>query len=237
MISVLSPSIRPGGLDMVAKCLKRQTFADYEWLVSTPYEPPEWAVQVGTTPKGDYHYALNRDWNRLYRAAKGELIVNIVDLIWFPPDVLEKLWAHYQANPKALVTAIGHQYDQVVGGKPENRVWTDPRARTDQGSFYQIYPNDMEMCLASVPRQAIYDCGGLDEEYDKGAACSEKEMCTRMDKLGYKFYIDQGIEYRAVQHPRLTKEWDEKYVIASNMYQKHMQEIYTGKRLRLKYVV
>ena len=95
----------------------------------------------------------------------------------------------------------------------------------------------MEMCLASVPRQAIYDCGGLDEEYDKGAACSEKEMCVRMDKMGYQFYIDQGIEYRAVQHPRLTKEWDEKYLIASNMYQKHMQEIFSGQRLRLKYVV
>ena len=133
---------------MVAKCLKRQTFTDYEWLVSTPYEPPEWAVQVGTTPKGDYHYALNRDWNRLYRAAKGELIVNIVDLIWFPPDVLEKFWFHYLANPKALITTIGHQYDQVKDGKPENKVWIDPRARQDQGSFYQIYPNDMEMCLA-----------------------------------------------------------------------------------------
>ena len=86
MISVLSPSIRVGGLDMVAKCLKRQTFTDFEWLVSSNYDPPEPARQVGTTPKGDYYYALNRDWNRLYSEVKGELIVNIVDLLWFPPD-------------------------------------------------------------------------------------------------------------------------------------------------------
>ena len=237
MISVLTPSIRPGGLDMVAKCLKRQTFTDWEWLVSSPYDPPEPARQVGVTPKGDYHYALNRDWNKLYREVKGELIVNIVDLLWFPPDILEKFWVHYQENPKVLVTGIGHQYDQIENGKYEHKMWSDPRARTDQGSFYQIYPNDFEMCMASIPTKAVKDVGGLDEDYDYGAACSEKEMCLRMDKLGYQFYIDQGIEYRALHHDRLSKEWDEKYLIASEMYMRHGQEIADGKRIKLNYVV
>ncbi len=236
MISVLSPSIREGGLDMVAKCLKRQTHDDWEWLASTPYDPPKPARNVGVTPKGDYYYALNRDWNKLYREVKGELIVNIVDLIWFPPDVLEKFWNHYQANKKAIVTAIGHQYDVALNDKPENRVWIDPRARMDQGSFYQVYPNDVEMCLCSIPTKAVKDVGGLDEEYDKGAAISEKEMCYRMDKLEYEFYIDQGIEYRAMHHPRLSKDWDEKYAIACDMYKKHLDEISRGERLKLTYV-
>ena len=238
MISVLTPSIREGGLDMVEKCLKRQTFTDFEWLVSTPYDAPEWAKQVGVTPKGDYHYALNRDWNRLYRACQGELIVNIVDLLWFPPDVLERFWQHYVDNPKALVTTIGHQYSTEERGKYEFKVWQDPRARLDQGSFYQVYPNDMEMCLASVPTQAIYDCGGLDEEFDKYSAMSEKEMCYRMDKLGYSFWIDQGIEYRALQHGRIggEEEWDKHYFLGQDYYQNCLRDIAQGKRLKLNYV-
>lgn len=238
MISVLTPSVREGGLDMVEKCLKRQTFTDYEWLVSTPYDAKECAIQVGTTPKGDYHYALNRDWNKLYKAAKGELIVNIVDLLWFTHDVLEKFWNHYQANPKALITTIGHQYNQVINGKPENRIWVDPRARQDQGSFYQCYPSDMEMCLASIPRKAVLDVGGLDEEFDRYAALSEKEMCDRMDKLGYEFYLDQGIEYRALHHPRLTGEdtWNEAYKNGCIYYQKCRKDILNNKRLKLNYV-
>jgi len=219
---------------MVAKCLSRQTYdGEVEWLVSTPYKPPEPAIQVGTTPKGDYHYALNRDWNKLYRKAQGELIVNIVDLLWFPPDMLEKFWYHYQSNPKALVTTIGHQYDQMVDGKPENKMWSDPRARLDQGSYWEIFPQDMEMCVASIPRQAIIDCKGLKEKYDYGAALSEKEMCFRLDTMGYKFYLDSTIEYRALHHERIggTESWDKHYKIACDMFAEDMAKIRGGQEL------
>ena len=57
-----------------------------------------------------------------------------------------------------------------------------------------------------------------------------------MDKLGYQFYIDQGIEYRAIYHDRLSKDWDEKYLIASQMYFKHHQEILNGKREKINYL-
>ena len=247
-ISVLTPTIRPEGLRMVARCLKRQDFTDWEWVVVAPKKMlPEIERNLVNYPhpiliaeppkrKGDF-YNLNKAWNKAYGRARGELIVNIVDLIWFEPDTLTRLWNHYQANPKAIITTIGHQYKKEVKGKPEQIMWVDPRARLDLGTFYEVDPNEMEMCLCSIPRQAIADCGGLDEKFDAGAAISEKEMCWRLDKLDYKFFISQTIEYRALYHPRLSNNWDKYYKISFEIYRGCMNQIRNGTReLNVGYV-
>lgn len=250
-ISVVTPSVRPEMLAIVEKCLDRQTFTNFEWLVIGPralFEPEScfpkknadaWEfIEEPSKRAGDF-YRLSGAFNAGFQTAKGELIVTIVDGIWFPPDTLERLWNHYQANPKGLVTTVGHQYDQLDQyGKPTNMMWQDPRARLDQGSFYEVAPSEMEMCIASMPRQAILDCGGIDEEYDKGPAVGEKEMCWRLDKLGYKFYIDQTIEYRAIHHPRLSSNWDEMYKkVTTPIFIKHMNELQLGQRtLNVGYV-
>lgn len=241
MISVFTPSVRPELLPILAKCLRRQTITDWEWIIAVPErlrEPISDALRgteftfVAEPPKreGDY-YRLCGAWNAGLQACRGELIVAIMDGLWFPPETLQKYWIHYQQNPKSLITAIGHQYNQIDEyGKPVNMVWQDPRQRDDQGTFYEVAPSEMEMCVASLPKQAILDCGGMDEDYDRGAAVGEKEMCWRLDKLGYRFFIDQTIEYRAIQHPRLTKDWDEKYKISSALFIDHMTQLSQGKR-------
>jgi hypothetical protein len=248
-ITVTTPSVRPEGIPMLEKCLKRQTFkGDWEWIIGCPtkcIDPIEKGMGdlnvdiliLEEPPKkeGDY-YNLNKCWNNMFKEASGELIVNIVDWQWFPPDVLEKFWIHYQTDPKSCVSGIGHQYKDIVNGKPENRVWTDPRARLDQGSFYEVGPREMELCLTSFPTKLVYDVGGIDEEYDKYAALSEKEMMYRANEAGYKFYLDQDIEYRAFQHPRLTGEWETRYQAGSQVYARHLEDIAEGKRLKLTYI-
>lgn len=236
MITVTTPSVRGDMLEIVDKCLKRQTHRDFEWLVGSPTNLG-FGTFVQEPPKreGDY-YGLNKAWNALFKQAKGELIVNIVDGLWFEPTLLERLWLHYQNNPKALVSCVGNQYDQVLNGKPEHQVWVDPRRRSDIGSFYEINPIDLELCIASLPRQAIFDVGGVDEEYDKYAAISEKEMALRMDKMGYRFYIDQSLEYRAVKHPRLNSEWDKHYEEGGKLFTKHVAQIDAGTRRTLDYL-
>lgn len=232
-ISVVTPSIREGGLDMVKKCLDRQTHKDFEWIVVTPYKYTH-AIIIPEPEKGNDHYNLNKCWNLMFKKASGDLIVSIVDLMWFAPDTLEKLWFHYQSNPLSCVGGIGHQYSRVENGKPEGLVWTDPRVKSE--TFYQTEPLHYELCLSSIPLKAIKDVGGADEEFDKYAAMSEKELCMRIAKLGYTFHIDQSIEYRALQHPRLTKEWDDKYFAGQPYFQKCIEEIESGKRLKLNYV-
>ena len=170
----------------------------------------------------------------MFKVAKGELIVNIVDGLWFEPTLLESLWSHYKADSKACIGAVGDQYDQIKNGKPEHVVWTDPRKRTE--TFYQVSPNEFELCIASIPLQAIKDVGGIDEKFDEFAAISEKEMCYRIEKLGYKFYLDQTQIYRAIKHDRLNEKWDERYNAGCEYYAKCLQEIRDGTRLKLDYL-
>lgn len=244
MISVITPTVRSEMLPIIGKCLKRQDFQDFEWLVITP---KKLIVSIDKTIGHDYKYIVypepvkrEGDFYRLsgalntgFQKAMGNLIVVIMDGIWFPPDLLSRLWGHYQNNPRGLVTTIGHQYDKLDEyGKPTNIVWQDPRARIDQGTFYEVAPSEMEMCVGSIPKQALIDSGGIDEDYDKGPAVGEKEMCFRLDKLGYKFYIDQAIEYRAIHHSRLTKDWDEMYFkVTAPMFTEHMQQLQSGQRI------
>lgn len=232
-ISVITPSVRPDQLEIVERCLKRQTFSDYEWIRVGPKEYG-WLAEP---PKrdGDY-YSLNKAWNEALRTARGELWVSIVDGLWFPPDTLERLWSHYISNPTGVVSCIGHQYDQLQNGKPEHLVWRDPRARLDQGSFYQTSPVNMELCVAALPIAGVREVGGIDEEFDKYAALSEKELCFRLEKLGYTFFLDQALEYRAIKHDRLSSEWDERYNAGCEYYSECLRQIADGTRLALDFL-
>lgn len=232
-ISVVTPSVRSELLPTVKKCLDRQTLKDFEHLIVGPI--PEANIQEPAKREEDY-FNLNKAWNEAYRQAKGNLIISIVDGLWFDPYTLERLWEHYEADKRSCVSCIGHQYDQIENGKPEHLVWRDPRARTDIGSYYEVPHTEMELCIASFPRQAVIDVGGVDEEFDKYAALSEKEMMARMYKAGYKTYIDQTIEYRAIQHPRLSEEWESRYQAGWPYYEKCLQEIDQGTRLKLEYL-
>ncbi len=234
-VSVITPSVRKSFLKVVRESLQKQTFPrdQWEWIVVSPFEYQHADIWVKDPPKkeGDY-YSLNKAWNAAFKVASGRLLVNVVDGIELQVDTLEKLWRHHRINPKACISCIGHQYKDLN----EAPVWSDPRSRKDFGSFYEVAHQEMELCVASFPRNAVYDVGGIDEEYDKGAALSEKEMMLRMEKAGYKLYLSQDIEYKAIQHPRLSEEWDVKYKVATKMFKNHTNQIVAGKRLRLEYL-
>lgn len=250
MISIVTPSCRPEFLPIIEKCLKRQDFdGETEWIITMPHKcigkvtvKPSLLLEDPPKRLGDF-WSLCKGWNQAYARTKGELIVNIQDGIWFPPDVLSRFWFHYQNQPRILVSAIGHQYDKFDDlGMPINKVWHDPRARTDV-SFQDVPPSEIEMVMASIPKQAILECGGIDEEYDTCNGAQEKEMCWRLNKLNWDFYIDHAIEYRAIHHPRLTKDWDKIYREKTTpLFVKHMKELDNGTRtlnvdMLCKYVV
>lgn len=241
MISVITTTVRPAGLFIIYKCLSRQTYTNFEWIIISP---PDNLIEIdrlvghsglntkilSDPPKkeGDF-WTLCKAWNKGYATASGELIVNIQDFIWFQPDTLDKFWNHYQTNPRAIVSAVGHHYDRMGSREPEEMVWEDPRIKDK--AFKKVGPEEMEMSMCSVSRQAVIDCGGVDEEYDKGPGVQEKEMCLRLRILGYDTYLDQNIEYKAIHHPRLTNDWDDKYwSITAPMFKKHVQELGLGRR-------
>ena len=241
-LTVLTVTTREGGLDMLAQCLLKQTFKDFEWIIVTNrldfwtkrtklvnkltliYDPPKREGDVNNQHKA---------WNAGIKHANGELIVSIVDLTWIPADCLQKLWTHYELNTKSCITCVGHQYDSEVDGRPEFEVWKDPRARTDLGSFYEVLAPEMELCVASFHKKAWEELGGFDEAYDQGVALGEKEFMARASKAGYTLYIDQTNEYRAIWHPRLSENHEENYQRNTQTYLKHIQEIVKGTRLKI----
>lgn len=238
-ISIITTTVRPLGLPIIERSLKRQTLKDFEWIIVAPEKIHEEITKILTIPftllsdppknEGDF-WTLCKAWNKGYAHARGELIINVQDWIWLEPDTLERFWNHYQSNPKSIVSAVGDHYDQVdEKGRPMNTVWEDPRVKSK--GFYLTDANQIEMSVCSVPQQAVLDCGGVDEIYDTCNGVQEKEMCFRLMALGYEMYIDEDIKYLALHHGRLTKNWDEIYWnVTAPLFQKHAHELITGTR-------
>lgn len=197
MISIITPTCRgKEALKLIEKSLNRQTFTDFEWIIQE---------KEGETPEGLY-WTVYRDYNKATRKSKGQLIVSWQDWTYADPTALERFWTHYQQEPKTIVTAVGNKYadsDWVV------ETWRDPRMRSDQGTFYPCYYNDIELNLCSIPKEAIYAVGGFDETLDKYSSLCGLDVLDRINMIGgYDFKIDQGIKSYSLEHGRLPK-WEE----------------------------
>lgn len=170
-ISVVTPTIRPEGLEVMKKCLEAQTEQDFEWL-----------VEVGLTNKG---HDLNAAFNRMLRRAQGELIVFYEDYTKIMPDGLERFWKAYRERPGSLFTApLGK-----VNKWGESPVW-DWRAhkqRPDQTDYTDSSWNTCELDWGAIPKKVLYDIGGFDEELDNWWSMDNVSVGKRADQAGYKF--------------------------------------------------
>jgi len=84
---------------------------------------------------------------------------------------------------------------------PTEIVWTDPRMRSDLGSYYECIANDIEANFCAVPTKMLYAIGGMDESMDYvGHAWDNVSMAIRGFMLGYKPFIDQSNQSYSVRH-------------------------------------
>jgi len=219
-ISVLTVFNRPKGEELVGKCLENQTFDDWEWIQVTPLKDTLVLKNTTVIPDppmnpGDV-WNLSKAYNAGIRACQGELIVSIQDEIWFPEEGLEKFWLCYQEKPRGCVSGIGDKYQRLDEfGKPEIKMWADPRRGNKLQSFYETYPNNWELNYASVPTQAMYDIGGFDETFDKYYGWDNVDVCIRLDHYDYEFYLDLSNESRSLVQTR-PKDWEEKNAYAGS---------------------
>lgn len=242
-ITVATPSIRPAGLKIVAESLKKQTFKEWEWIICAP-QKYETEIQntigtivpfifIGNSPlKDGQFWDLNYSYNQIFRKAQGELLVSYQDWIWVPPDGLEKFWVAYEETGKeAVISGVGDQYESVnKWGKPQVKIWSDPRKRLDQGSFYECYSNDAEWNWCAIPLENIRRVGGMDEGLDfLGYGGDQLQIGERMDALSIKFYLDQENESYTVRHSRDDfggqQAWDAHHTLFSGAYDARKREL------------
>lgn len=169
-ISVITPSIRPHGLEVVFKSLRSQTFQDFEWLprLSIPKEKSDLCYQV----------------NRALREAKGELIVFVQDYITLSPEGLFQMWQRYLDHPKSCFTAPVVKTDKEGNRKEDWRPYWKHR----EGIPFDHW----EIDFGSAPRSAFFEDGLdlFDERYDEGFGWENVDLAYRFEKKGYNFMVD-----------------------------------------------
>jgi len=182
LISILTPTIRPKGLEIVQKCLAEQTYQGFEWL-----------VEVGIPEKGN---DLCKAINRMLKRAKGKWIVMLQDYIKILPDGLERFLK--VADEKKFIT----------GSMGITEDWKD--IKWDWRAFRKFEPIQYHECEADwmiAPKKAFFELGGYDEEYDNYWGMENVNIAFRAEKLGYTFWVlsdNKAIQWahdKFIKHP------------------------------------
>lgn len=231
-LSVLTPTIRPEGLEIVRKALLRQTLDDYEWIVGSPFPAKHCDKWVKDDFKDGY-WSLNRIYNKMIKESSGDLLVSLQDYTYCKPDALARFFNTYYDDPKSIVSGVGDKYKDNTWTV---KVWQDPRQRSDNTTFYECYPWDVEANYCAIPRQAMLDVGGFDEIMDfEGFGFDARGVFERIDMMGgYKFYLDQANESFSLEHDR-PEGWDEHNML-SQWHEWKQKNIDNKRYPKLKYL-
>jgi len=209
-ISVITPTIRPEGLDVVKKALERQTYDDFEWLIGSPFDP-KMGKWVKDTFKGGY-WTLNRIYNKLIKKSRGDIIVSLQDHTFITPEALDKFMFWLNNNKNYIISGVGDKYDKVY---PEmgTKLWVDPR-KSLRNEFRACKFNEIEGNFCAMWKDTLVDVGGFDEGLDfKGYGMDWYNVFDRLNNTGkYEFYIDETNESFSETHGRV-KDWDEHNLI------------------------
>lgn len=220
-VSVITPSVRPESLEIVRRALNNQEFKDFEWLIGSSFDPE---IAEARWIKDDFSggfWSLNRIYNRLIKNSHGDIIVTWQDWIYADQDALKKfVEVINKTNYKSLIASSGHQYARLNKyGKPELKIWEDPRRNLSVGSFYEIFPQDFEWNFGAIPKKALIDVGGFCEDLDfSGYGMDGYQVNERLDLIGYKFHINHDIESFTLRHNRDSYGGEEKWNKDNNLH-------------------
>lgn len=164
-ITVMTPSIRPNGLERVQKSLEQQTFTEFEWLTE---------VGLTNTEGSD----LNKAYNRMIRRAEGELMVSVQDYTKVPDDGLERFWKAHEQKPAFYTAPSG-----LIAKEGDRPKW-DWRESTDADCNWMSW----EIDYGSAPLDALREIGGFDERLDDCWGFDNVNVGFRADRAGYEFF-------------------------------------------------
>jgi len=123
------------------------------------------------------------------------LIVSLQDFHWIQPRGLERWVELSEKYPKGCFSAW-------VVNLGEDHLKFDPRVASQfvkderdpfvhrLNLFQEIDGKFFEMNFACIPREAIEAIGGWDEDFDRGWHWENVDLGLRLNKAGYKTYLD-----------------------------------------------
>ena len=146
-VSVLTPTARYGGIDISWLGLKEQTYTDFEWVIVDEIEREKEikdycrdsrVIWLKSPPKKQGKFwNLDQSVNYASSKCRGELLINLQDYIWIPPDAIQKFVSAYDrisgfgSLPTAL-SGVGHKY--TLGGLAVH----DLKGKVSVTSFWPI---------------------------------------------------------------------------------------------------
>lgn len=231
LISVITPTVRLNGLSIVKKGLEKQTYKNWEWLIGSKEEPH---ISGSRWIRDDFEgglWTLNRIYNKLIKNAHGKIVISLQDNIYINPDGIQKFVDAIDQMGDIIVSGVGDQYEREGDyGKPEIKIWSDPRKNTKYGSFYECFPNDVEWNYCAFPKKIITEVGGFDEEMDfRCRGVDAYQVMQRLDALGYKSYLDQDNESFTIRHDRSNyggeDAWNKSHGLFNGEYEKRKLEL------------
>jgi hypothetical protein len=162
-VSIITPSIRPKGLEITQECLKNQTYKDFEWI-----------VEIGLGNKHDFNQAMNK----MIRRVKGDIIIILQDYIKVEIDFVEKCVNACDTNT-LFTCPVGKTNQTDYSGTPK---W-DWRNNEHSQMDWRMWEIDAGFCHKDI----LYAVGGFDERLDQWWSMDNVSVGKRADILGYKF--------------------------------------------------
>jgi len=186
-VTVITPSIRPKGLEITQKCLKNQTFTDFEWL-----------VEIGLGNKHDFNQAMNR----MIKRAKGEIIIILQDYIKVSDTFIQECVNAYKSDT-LFTCPVGKVDNEEYKGEPK---W-DWRNNSNSQMDWRMWEIDVGFCSKDV----LFAVGGFDERLDEYWSMDNVSVGMRAGILSYKFDVLRETKCIAYDHDAFIEHPFRKY--------------------------
>jgi len=224
-VSIITPTIREGFWDSMAKNIASQTYKNLEWIIVDDYKENREKIAEkyakkynldikyiwGDKAKGVYKRRLGlvRANNLAWKASTGELLVWLQDFVYMDEDAIEALVDLYRHNKDALIAPVDIYYEAINVDKTNKEDWFNGQEFIGKKAWKNVRvqyhgirestnPYDFELNFGAIPKHILDKLNGFWEFFDDGLGYDNTEICLRAMKLGYRLLIDDSIIARCL---------------------------------------